>query len=175
MGALPRNAILYAFHPEIFHAPLTVDELAAASNDPEAHSAYLGYLGFASYLGSLPLMLRRMRDFLYTRGSNEKPDAQNARFLENHPIRLFIRTDAGGHYRRVRASLIRLAKESGRPLVLFPQNASPKIHLFGHELALPGATITPRIGPPIFPHEFAHLSEQEALDLLQKAIDRLGA
>lgn len=173
-AAVPENAICYLFHGEIIYAIATVNLWQDQAIKPERPGAYLGFHGFFSYLGSLPFALTGWRTCRYDRRRGERPLNVILRYLNNHPGTFFMRTDAGGPYYKVKGSVIKLSRESGRPLVPFRQFSSRYFVINSHQIPLPGARITTRIGEPITAQELRSLSDEEALKRVQAAMDALG-
>jgi hypothetical protein len=170
-GAIPRNAIVYLFHSDVYAYEVTHDLWRRLLS---AGDAYLGYHGLKSYMGSLTPYLDGLRCMRYDRRNKSRPMAQILSFLSRNPGRFILRTDAGGPYGRVRKSLVEMALATHRPLVPMRQVASRSLIVFGHHIPLPGATIETRIGAPIEPHTLTALGIEGATRLLQARIDELA-
>lgn len=173
-ASVPDNAICYLFHGEIFYAIATVKLWQRHAVDPQRPSAYLGFHGFFSYLGSLPFALTGWRTCRYDRRKGERPINVILRYLARHPGKFFMRTDAGGPYYRVKGSVVKLSRASDRPLVPLRQFADRYIVINQHQIPLPGARIFTKIGKPIPAHELRALSDADALMRVQKAMDDLA-
>ena len=85
-----------------------------------------------------------------------------------------MRTDAGGPYYKVKGSVIKLSRESGRPLVPFRQFSDRHVVINSHQIPLPGARIITKIGAPITAEELRSLSDEDALKRVQSAMDALA-
>ena len=169
---IPANAILYMFHRDIelaIFAPAFWDALGS-------DFAYLGFHGFASYVGVVWPWLRGYRAFRYARGgSPKKPMEQVLDYLLANPHERFaLRTDAGKPYGVVRASLVDFSLATGRPLVAVRQVADRSTQLAGHYFPLPGATIESRVSAPVYPDDLRSLTREAARDRLQNVIDALA-
>jgi hypothetical protein len=138
--------------------------------------AYLGYHGFASYVSSVYPFWRRTRVFRYQRGVATKPLEQLTAHLQAQPNGVFaLRTDSGGNYGTVRASLIDMAIATGRPLVAARQTVDRFVTIGRHFFPLPGSTVTTRLSEPLTPAAVAALPREAARLLLQQRIDALVA
>jgi hypothetical protein len=173
-ASVPENAICYLFHGEMIYAIATVKLWQSQAIKPDRPGAYLGFHGFFSYLGSLPFALTGWRTCRYDRRTGERPLNVILRYLNIHPGTFFMRTDAGGPYYKVKGSVIKLSRESGRPLVPFRQFSDRHFVINSHQIPLPGATIITKIGAPITAEELRNLSDDEALKRVQSAMDALA-
>jgi len=168
---IPANAILYMFHRDIELAIFAPAFWRMLGPD----FAYLGFHGFASYVGVVWPWLHGYRAFRYARGgAGKKPMEQVLDYLRAHPNERFaLRTDAGKPYGVVRASLVDFALETGRPLVAVRQIADKTTQIAGHHLPRPSATIESRISAPVYPDDLRALTRDAARERLQHVIDAL--
>lgn len=170
LSDVPPDAILYLYHVESFLVTLTPTVWDGFGE----HLAYLGYHGFASYLGGLWPYLHGFHCFRYDKRRPERPLQQIVEFLRKNPrLRFALRTDAGGPYGKVRGSLVDMALATGRPLVGMRQLADRSTRVLRHVVPLPGARIRTRLTRIISAAELAACSREEARAILQTAIDAL--
>jgi hypothetical protein len=171
LAGVPPNAIVYMFHVEAFLVTVTPRVWATFGDE----LAYLGFHGFASYVGTLWPYRHGFHCFRYDKRRPERPLEQIAAFLRARPdLRFALRTDAGGPYGKVRASLVDMALATGRPLVGMRQVADRATRLLQHVVPLPGATIRTRLTRAITVDELRALSRNDARELLQRELDAIG-
>lgn len=167
--AIPSNALIYAFHTDVMASFL------ANSFREKTQSVWIGYHGALSYIGSLGLALRHEPCFRYSRHPQRlKPMQQILEFLARHEGRVYLRTDAGGPYNQVKASLYDLCLGSGRPLVAVRHHVSRRLTMGQHHFPLPFAVIHSVCSAPITPDFLQSLpSKDAAIRLLQATIEEL--
>jgi hypothetical protein len=169
LASSPR-ALVCMFHHDIYLSAFAPRFWEALGPD----FAYLAFHGFASYAGMLWPISRGFRAFRYQRKGAARPMAQTLAFLEGHSGRFALRTDAGGPYGKVRASLVELAIASGRPVVGVRQFADRAVRVRGHVVPRPGATITTHIGRAVEPAELDALGKEAGRERLQRAMDEIA-
>lgn len=170
---LPDNAILVGYHTEWPLYPVSCGLVWHKRVPPWT---WVGLHHFASYFGSLRTYLFGAPCFRFRRGSREKPFEHMLRFLAQHPRRGFaIRTDSGGPYEQIRASVVILSQRSGRPVVLFRQKSSRQFRLPNqHWIPLPFGTVTSKFSRVFSCEELATQPVDSALDLLQREMTELA-
>jgi hypothetical protein len=172
---IPRNAILFGFH---------CDSVAALLSDVffrDLGHAWLGYHGFASYVGSLTPMIRKRPCIRFQRKRSPSDHSpmqyilSQSRVLEGRPF--YLLTDSGGPYGQVRPSLVRLAMAMERPLVAIRHFVSKQILIKEHVIPMPGCRLETVTGSPISYEELKRLALQDdrATQLLQRSIASLKA
>jgi hypothetical protein len=167
---IPDDAILYMLHEDLhvsMFAPTFWDDLGS-------DFSYLGFHGFASYVGVAWAWSKRYRAFRYSRRAARRPMEQVLDYLVRRPGgRFALRTDSGGPYGVVRASLVDLGLSTGRPLVAVRQIADRKTRVRGHVIPLPGAKIRSIVSAPVAASELRGLTREAARARLQEVMDRL--
>lgn len=167
---MPDNAIVYLMHSDIWVSAVSTQSLARIFT-PE--SSYLGYHGYLSYLGSGWSYALGLKCYRYDRKSSLSARDQVLSFVEKTPGRFFLRTDAGGPYGRVRASLVDMALAANKPLVPLRQFATRHKTFKHHQIPLAGAQIHVCTGEPLWPEDLTKLPREEARAMLQKSMDSL--
>jgi hypothetical protein len=169
-ATVPRDALAYMLHRESLLMIFTPQYWRLFDRD----GAYLGYHGFASYVTSAYPFWRGSTALRYRRDDSKKPLSQVIDLLKTFPGRVALRTDAGGPYGQVRASLVDMAIATGRPLVAVRQTADRTLRVMQHQLPRPGSTVTTRISRPVAAAELAAMPRAAARDLLQRCMDALA-
>ncbi len=172
---MPPRALVCMLHKDLYLSAFAPSFWEALGPD----FAYLAFHGFASYVGMIWPNLRGYQAFRYqlktAKRSSERarPLAQTLSFLEKHLGRFALRTDAGGPYGRVRASLVDMAIASDRPVVVVRQCADRTTHVRGHALPLPGAQVKSRVSRAVDPSSLRLLDREGGRELLQRLLDEL--
>ena len=167
---LPQNAILYAFHGDTLPVLLSRKFLNSLG------AVWTGYHGLLSYLGSFGLSHKGFPCFRFNRKLQLPVIEQiEAALKTKTDKRFYLFTDSGQPYFRVRKSLLRMAKVTGRPLVPVRHFASCSRDFNGHQIPLPGTAIRTVLGAPIFVNELMSFSDEEAVAIMQQRIDALAS
>lgn len=168
IDSVPPSAILYGFHYDSLQNYISTTLISKSGRAIR----WIGFHGFLSYLGFFVGCLRTSRYVrFHPRGTKPALD-ELVEILQKHPNTLFgIFTDAGGPYRRVRESLVKLSIATGRPLVPLHSSFSPKVKIHGHSVPFPFGKCVVNFGVPTFPNELKQLDLQTARDTLEKRLD----
>ena len=168
VGDLPSDAIIYAFHPEIY----LFASCPSFWNSVLPRMMGLGNHTFISYLAGVSTLWWKMKILRYQRRGSKSARQQIIEPCHKNPDLFFgIRTDSGGPYFKVRESLLDIALETKRPLVALRQKTDRALVLKEHSFALPGATVDLTTSDPIFYEEIKNLSRANALKLIQDRIE----
>ncbi len=132
-------------------------------------TAWIGIHHWASYAGSLEFYFRGIRCFRFDRTRAIKPFEQILHFLRDYPFPVYMRTDAGGPYDQVKASIIRLAIESQRDLICLRQTGPAYFNaLAGHRFPLPFSKIVTAYSEAISWRELEKLPLETSRKLIQE-------
>jgi hypothetical protein len=168
---IPSNAIIYLLHGDSYISFVTQRFWRRVYDQK---MSWMGFHGVLSYLGSSWCYLMGVRCFRYDRRSPLRPLNQAIEFLRHEARGQFaIRTDAGGPYGKVRASLVDMSLATDRPLVAIRQRSSRALTIRQHHVPLPFSRVTTAISAPIYPDELRGRAREDARQRLQAAIDGL--
>jgi hypothetical protein len=169
--SIPASAILCFFHPEQILSAVCRrfwQQLA------QHRVIGVGFHGFTSYVTSFAAWPGHpgWSAFRYTRGTPDRPFEQLRRYLAARTEGLVaIGTDAGGPFFRVRSSLIRLAIETGRPVVGVRHRATRAPVLWHHAVPTPASRIWTTTTPVFAAGELAQLDVTAATQQVQEAME----
>ncbi len=168
-SGIPPNAIVYAFHTDTFASGMADGFRDAIGG------TWIGFHGALSYMGSLGFVLRGEPVFRFRRSSQEpRPLQQILEFLAKAEGRIYIRTDAGGPYKKVKPSLIEMAFQSGRPLVAVRHRLSQEFIVNHHSLPWGRPKLVTVASAPLSAETLKKAASREAaLQLAQDMIDKL--
>jgi hypothetical protein len=167
LSKVPKNAIIYGYHVDLFPTCLHLGYL----RQYPGRGYLLGSHTFLSYVMNVGFWLEAggMRIHRYDprdRGGKAR-EWTLGNLIEHRKLRMGIFTDSGGPYERVRASTAELSKKSGRPCVALRIRASRSVRVNHHVIPLPGATLEVQVSEPI-------PAEEATQSRLQKEISSLG-
>ena len=166
-GPLPPRSLVYGFHeillPGILASQYTKG-IVWVNNDT-----------IGGVAGSVPALLAGLRIFRLSSAGKMRPYDQLTAFLKSVDAPVGLLTDGGRRDRLVRASLPRLALDSGRPLVPMVTTVSHCARLAGQMYPLPLSTIIVKTGEPIPPRDIASMTNDSSRQYLAKSLLALSA
>ena len=164
------NPIVVLFHHECM---ITLASHYYDAQNQRNRGGILGFHGFLSYLTFTWSWRKSLPMCRFDRLSPQKPLNQVIDYLKELRGPFYVRTDAGGPYGRVRASIVEMALATGRSVVCLRQQASRTTTVIGHAVPLPGALTETRVSPPVTAAELQTLGRDQARDHLQSLMDGL--
>jgi hypothetical protein len=167
VSPLPPRSLVYGFHEILLPGILAsqyIKGIVWVNNDTAGGIA-----------GSAPALLAGLRIFRLSSAGRIRPYEQLATFLKSVDAPVGLLSDGGTRDRRVRASLPRLALDSGRPLVPIVTNVSHSARLAGQTYPLPLSTIVVKTGEPISPRDIVGMTNDSSREYLAKSLLALSA
>lgn len=170
VNSLPQNAVVFMSHADVYLASIN----SVIWKNDDFKWTYLGDHSFLSYSWYPWQWIKGQKIFRLARDSSLTLTSQICNYLNSNTERLWLASDSGGPYGQVRASLIKIATSTGRPMVAFGHSVSHYICIYDHKIPLPFATITPKFSEAIRVSEL-ELKDDALLEKFQSALDEVGA